>query len=102
MIHIIKEIKLLMLPSNRLFMTSRLATVGRARLRKHIRGSASCLVTWNMWRFSVGYFSILDKSERHMQITRQRKTNDRPDPSSERAPQKDKTANFRKQPSDRK
>jgi hypothetical protein len=34
--------------------------------------------------------------------SRQRKTNDRPDLSSERAPQKDKTANFRKQPSDRK
>jgi hypothetical protein len=29
-------------------------------------------------------------------------TNDRPDLSSERAPHKDKTANFRKKPSDRK
>jgi hypothetical protein len=54
----IAEIKLLMLPSDRLLMTSRLATVGRAYPRKHIRGSASCLVTWNMWQFSVGYFSI--------------------------------------------
>jgi hypothetical protein len=65
MIRIAGEIKLLMLPSNRLLMTSRLATVGWACPRKHIRGSASCLVMWNMWRFSVGYFSILDKSERH-------------------------------------
>jgi hypothetical protein len=61
MISIVEEMKLLMLPSNRLLMTSRLATVGRACPRKHIRGSASCLVTWNTWRFSVGYFPRLDK-----------------------------------------
>jgi hypothetical protein len=45
MIHIVKEIKLLLLLSNRLLMTSRLATVGQTYPRKHIRGSASCLVT---------------------------------------------------------
>jgi hypothetical protein len=67
MIHTAEEIKLLMLPSNRLLMTSRLATVGRACPRKHICGSTSCLVTWNMWRFSVGYFSVLNKSERHIE-----------------------------------
>jgi hypothetical protein len=61
MIHIAEEIKLFMLPSNRLLMTSRPATVGRACPRKHIRGSASCLVTWNTWRFSAEYFPRLDK-----------------------------------------
>jgi hypothetical protein len=65
MIHFTEEIKLLMLPSNRLLIISRLATVGRACPRKHIHGSASCLVTWNIWRFSDGYFLILNKSERH-------------------------------------
>jgi hypothetical protein len=43
MIHIAEEIKWLMLPSNLLLMTSRLATVGRACPRKHMRGSANCL-----------------------------------------------------------
>jgi hypothetical protein len=60
-IHIVVEIKLLMFSSNRLVMASRLITVGRAYPRKHVRGSASCLVTWNTWRFSVGYFPRLDK-----------------------------------------
>jgi hypothetical protein len=50
-----------MLPSNRLLVTSRQATVGRACPRKHIRGNASCLVMWNTWKFSVGYFPRLDK-----------------------------------------
>jgi hypothetical protein len=59
------EIKLLMLPSNRLLMTSQLPIVDRACPRKHIRGSASCLVTWNTWRFSVGYFPRLDKLVRY-------------------------------------
>jgi hypothetical protein len=59
LIHIVEEIKLLMLPSDRLLMTSRLATVGRACPRRRIRGCAHCLVTWNMWRFIVGYFSKL-------------------------------------------
>jgi hypothetical protein len=40
----IVEIKLLMLPSNRLLMTSRLATVGRANSRKHIRANVRYLV----------------------------------------------------------
>jgi hypothetical protein len=62
MISIVEEIKLLMLPSNRLLMTSRLAAVGRACPRKHIRGNARYLVTWNIEQFSVGYFSIQDKS----------------------------------------
>jgi hypothetical protein len=60
MIHIL-EIKLLMLPSDRLLVTSRMATVGRAYPLKHIRGNPRYLVMWNMWRFSVGYFPRLDK-----------------------------------------
>jgi hypothetical protein len=36
-----------MLPSDHLLVTSRLAAVGRAWPRKHIRGSASCLVTYS-------------------------------------------------------
>jgi hypothetical protein len=63
MIHIVEGIKLLMLPSD-LLVTSRLATVRREYPRKHIRGNGRYLVTWNAWEFSVGYFSILDKSER--------------------------------------
>jgi hypothetical protein len=65
-IRIVEKIKLLMLPSNRLLMTPRLATVGRAYPRKHIRGNARYLVTWNVKQFAVVYFSILDKSERHV------------------------------------
>jgi hypothetical protein len=61
MIHIVEEIKLLMLPSDRLLVTSRLANVGRAYPRKHIRGNARYLVAWNTWMFSVGYFPRLDK-----------------------------------------
>jgi hypothetical protein len=60
-IRIAEEIKFLMLPSNRLLVTSRLAIVGRAYPRKHIRGNPRYLVTWNTWRFSVGYFPKLDK-----------------------------------------
>jgi hypothetical protein len=62
-IRIVEEIKLLMLPSNRLLMTSRLATGGQTYPRKHIRGSASCRLTW---KFPFVYFSRLDKSERHI------------------------------------
>jgi hypothetical protein len=40
MIHIVEEIKLLVLLGNRL---------------KHIRGSVSYLVTWNIKVFTVGY-----------------------------------------------
>jgi hypothetical protein len=40
MIHILQEIKLLLLLGNRL---------------KHIRGSVSYLVTWNVMKFTVGY-----------------------------------------------
>jgi hypothetical protein len=36
MIHIVEEIKLLLLPGNRLVMTSLLATVGQTYPRKHI------------------------------------------------------------------
>jgi hypothetical protein len=36
MIHIVSEIKLLLLPGNRIVMTSRLATVGLTYPRKHI------------------------------------------------------------------
>jgi hypothetical protein len=57
MIHVPEEIKLLKLPS--LLMTSRMAIVGRTCPRKQIRGSASCIVTWNTWRFSMGYYSVL-------------------------------------------
>jgi hypothetical protein len=64
MIHIAEEIKLLKLPNNRLLM---MATVGRACPCKQIRGSASCMVTWNTWRFSMGYYSILDKSRRNIE-----------------------------------
>jgi hypothetical protein len=40
MIHIVEEIKLLLLPGNRL---------------KHIRGNVRYLVTWNTKVFTVGY-----------------------------------------------
>jgi hypothetical protein len=40
MIHIVEEIKLLLLPGNRL---------------KHIRGNVRYLVTWNIKEFTVGY-----------------------------------------------
>jgi hypothetical protein len=46
MIHIVEEIKLLLLLGNRL---------------KHIRGNVSYLVTWNAKEFTVGYFLRLDK-----------------------------------------
>jgi hypothetical protein len=36
MIHVVEEIKLLLLLSNRMLMTSRLATVGQTYPRKHI------------------------------------------------------------------
>jgi hypothetical protein len=48
MIHIVEEIELLLLLSNRLFMTSRLTTVGQAYPGKHIRDNARCLVTKNI------------------------------------------------------
>jgi hypothetical protein len=40
MIHIVEEIKLLLLPGNHL---------------KHIRGNVRYLVTWNVKEFTVGY-----------------------------------------------
>jgi hypothetical protein len=40
MIHIVEEMKLLLLPGNRL---------------KHIRGNVSYLVTWNVKGFTAGY-----------------------------------------------
>jgi hypothetical protein len=45
MIHIVEEIKLLLLLGNRL---------------KHIRGNVRYLVTWNIKEFTVGYFLRLD------------------------------------------
>jgi hypothetical protein len=45
-IHIVEEIKLLLLLGNRL---------------KHIRGNVRCLVTWNIKEFTFGYFLRLDK-----------------------------------------
>jgi hypothetical protein len=46
MIHIVEEIKLLLLLSNCL---------------KHIRGNVRYLVTWNVKEFTVGSFLRLDK-----------------------------------------
>jgi hypothetical protein len=46
MIHIVEEIKLLLLLGNRL---------------KHIRGNVRYLVSWNIKEFTVGYFVRLDK-----------------------------------------
>jgi hypothetical protein len=57
-IRIVEEIKLLMLPSDRLLMTSRLTTVGQTYPRKNIRDNARYLVTWNIKQFSVGYFPM--------------------------------------------
>jgi hypothetical protein len=51
-------------------------------------------------RFDPVRFSLWDYLK--AQAYQQRKINDRPDLSSERAPQKDNTSHFRKQPSDRK
>jgi hypothetical protein len=60
-IHIVEEIKLLLMLSNRMVMTSRLATVCRTYPRKHVRGNVRYLVTWNIKQFTVGYFPRLDK-----------------------------------------
>jgi hypothetical protein len=46
MIHIVEEIKLMLLLGNRL---------------KHIHGNVSYLVTWNVKEFAVGSFLRLDK-----------------------------------------
>jgi hypothetical protein len=46
MIHIVEEIKLLLLLGNRL---------------KHIRGNVRYLMTWNIKEFTVGYFLRLDE-----------------------------------------
>jgi hypothetical protein len=46
MIHIVEEVKLLLLLGNRL---------------KHIRGNVRYLVTWNIKEFTVGYFLRQDK-----------------------------------------
>jgi hypothetical protein len=45
MIHIVEEIKLLLLLGNRV---------------KHIHGNVRYLVTWNIKEFTVGYFLRLD------------------------------------------
>jgi hypothetical protein len=47
MIHIVEEIKLLPLPSNRLFITSRITTVGQAYPGNQIRNNARYLVAKN-------------------------------------------------------
>jgi hypothetical protein len=60
MIHV-EEIKLLLLLSNRLFMTSRLTVVGQAYPGKHIRNNARCLVTKKVKWFTLGYVSKVDK-----------------------------------------
>jgi hypothetical protein len=61
MIHAVEEIKLLLLLDNRLVMTSRLDTVGQTYPRKHIHGNVRYLVTWNIKKFTVGYFPRLDQ-----------------------------------------
>jgi hypothetical protein len=61
MIHIVEEIELLLLLSNRLVMTARLSTVDQGYPRKHIRNYARYLMTWNIKQFTVGYFQKLDK-----------------------------------------
>jgi hypothetical protein len=61
MVHVVEEIKLLLLLGNRMVMTSRLATVGQAYPRKHVRGDVRYLVTWNIKQFTVMYFQRLDK-----------------------------------------
>jgi hypothetical protein len=61
MIHIVEEIELLLLLSNRLFMTSQRTIVGQAYPGKHIRNNVRYLVTKNVKWFSLGYFSKLDK-----------------------------------------
>jgi hypothetical protein len=61
MIHVVEEIKLLLLLGIRMVMTSRLAIVGQTYARKHIRGNVRYLVTWNVKQFIVGYFPRLDK-----------------------------------------
>jgi hypothetical protein len=48
MIQIVEEIELLLLLSNRLFMTSRLTVVGQTYPGKHIRNNARYLVTRNI------------------------------------------------------
>jgi hypothetical protein len=52
MIHVVEEIKLLLLLSNRMVMTSRLATIGQTYPRKHIRGYVRYLATWNIKQFT--------------------------------------------------
>jgi hypothetical protein len=44
MIHIVEDIKLLLLLGNRMVMTSRLATVGQTYPRKHVCGIVRYLV----------------------------------------------------------
>jgi hypothetical protein len=61
MIHVVEEIKLLLLLGNRMVITSRLPTVGQTYPRKHIRGNVRYLVTWNIKQFTVGYFPRVDK-----------------------------------------
>jgi hypothetical protein len=56
MIHIVEEIELMLLPINRLFMTSRITTVGWTYPGKHVHNYARYLVTWNIKQFSVRYF----------------------------------------------
>jgi hypothetical protein len=61
MIHVVEEIKLLLLLGNRMVMTSRLVAVGQTYPCKHIRGKVRYLVSWNVKEFTVGYFPKLDK-----------------------------------------
>jgi hypothetical protein len=49
MVHIVEEIKLLLLPGNRMVMTSRLATVGQTYPRKHVTVCRSA-DEWVMYR----------------------------------------------------
>jgi hypothetical protein len=94
MIHTVEETELLLLLSNRLFMTSQIIIVGYAYPGKHICNNARYLVTKNVKWFSLGYFSKLGFSDYT--------ANCRPVLSSERAPNRYKTENFRQQHSDRK
>jgi hypothetical protein len=60
MIHVVEEIKLLLLLGNRMVMTSWLATVGQTYPRQHIRDIVRYLVAWNIKQFNVAYFPTLD------------------------------------------
>jgi hypothetical protein len=61
MIHIVEEIKLLLLLSNRLFMMARITIVGQAYPGKHICNNTPYLVTKNVKWCTLEYVSNLDK-----------------------------------------